>query len=56
MPILAILGCIWIISDLRAITIYVFFGWAAVVLILYWFYGLRHSALGKRQAAEGGPR
>jgi amino acid transporter len=55
-PILAILGCIWIISDLRAITIYVFFGWTAVVLVFYWFYGLRHSALGLRQSAEGGER
>ena len=55
-PILAIIGCIWIISDLRAITIYVFFGWSAVALVCYCFYGMRHSALGQRQAAEGGPR
>ena len=27
-PILSIAGCIWIISDLRAVTIFVFFAWA----------------------------
>ena len=53
-PVLAILGCIWIISDLRAVTIYVFFGWAAVALVWYFAYGIRHSALGRR-AGEGGP-
>jgi amino acid transporter len=55
-PVLAIIGCLWIISDLRAVTIYVFFGWAAVALAWYAFYGLRHSVLGQRQAAEGGGR
>src|SRR5215204_5313992 len=49
-PILSIAGCIWIIQDLRAVTIYVFFGWAAVALLWYFFYGRRHSMLGRRQA------
>ena len=53
-PVLAILGCIWIISDLRAVTIYVFFGWAAVALVWYFAYGIRHFALGRR-AGEAGP-
>jgi hypothetical protein len=32
------------------VTIYVFFGWAAVALLWYFFYGRRHSLLGRRQA------
>ena len=38
-------GCIWIIQDLRAVTIYVFLIWAAVALLWYFFYGRHHSAL-----------
>src|SRR5829696_496533 len=52
-PILSSAGCIWIIQDLRAVTIGVFFGWAAVALTWYFFYGRRHSALGRAQAAGG---
>jgi basic amino acid/polyamine antiporter, APA family len=44
-PILSIAGCIWIIKDLRAVTIYVFFIWASVALVWYFFYGRGHSAL-----------
>jgi basic amino acid/polyamine antiporter, APA family len=53
-PILSIAGCIWIIKDLRAVTIYVFFIWSAVALAWYFLYGMRHSALGRarRPAAE----
>jgi basic amino acid/polyamine antiporter, APA family len=55
-PILAIAGCFWIIKDLRAITIYVFFGWSAVALLWYWFYGRSHATLGKvLPASEGAP-
>jgi amino acid transporter len=50
-PILSIAGCIWIIQDLRAVTIFVFFGWAAVALAWYWFYGRGHSRLGRATAA-----
>jgi basic amino acid/polyamine antiporter, APA family len=50
-PILSVAGTIWIIQDLRAVTIYVFLGWAAVALVWYFFYGIRHSAL--RRAEEG---
>jgi basic amino acid/polyamine antiporter, APA family len=46
-PILSIAGCIWIIQDLRAVTIYVFFGWAAVALLWYAFYGRSHATLGR---------
>jgi APA family basic amino acid/polyamine antiporter len=49
-PLGSIAGCIWIIKDLRAITIYVFLGWAAVALAWYFFYGLKHSTLGKAKS------
>ena len=51
-PVLSIAGCIWIIQDLRAVTIIVFFGWSTVALIWYAFYGRRHSELGRAQAGE----
>jgi basic amino acid/polyamine antiporter, APA family len=47
-PLLSIAGCIWIILDLRAVTIYVFVVWAAVALLWYFAYGMRHSALGRQ--------
>ncbi len=53
-PVLSIAGCCWIISDLRAVTIYVFFGWVAVALAWYFFYGTRNSVLGKADAAPEG--
>jgi basic amino acid/polyamine antiporter, APA family len=46
-PLGSIAGCIWIIQDLRAVTIYVFLGWATVALIWYFSYSIRHSKLGK---------
>src|SRR5215217_5303733 len=49
-PILSIAGCIWIITYLRAVTIYVFFGWSTVALLWYFFYGRHHATLGKPQA------
>ena len=49
-PILSIAGCFWIIKDLRAVTIYVFLIWSAVALAWYFFYGIKHSVLGKKAA------
>ena len=46
-PLASIAGSIWIIQDLRAVTIYVFFGWSAVALVWYFFYGRHHAVLGK---------
>ncbi len=46
-PILSIIGCIAIITQLRPITIVVFVLWTAAFLIFYWFYGRRHSVLGR---------
>jgi basic amino acid/polyamine antiporter, APA family len=51
-PIASIAGCIWIIQDLRAVTIYVFLIWSSVALAWYFFYGVRHSTLGRADAAR----
>ncbi|MGW1342527.1 amino acid permease [Kribbella sp. NPDC002412] len=48
-PILSILGCLWIIQDLRAVTIWVFLIWVAVALAWYFFYGFKHSHLGRHE-------
>lgn len=47
-PVLSVAGCLWIILDLRAVTIYVFVVWATVALLWYFAYGMRHSALGRQ--------
>src|SRR5688500_7850035 len=46
-PIASVIGCLWIILDLRAVTIYVFLVWSAIALLWYFFYGRHRSALGK---------
>jgi amino acid transporter len=48
-PILSIVGCFWIIKDLRAVTIYVFLIWSSVALLWYFFYGRHHSALNRQE-------
>lgn len=50
-PILSIIGCLWIIKDLRPVTIVVFVIWTAIVIVWYLFTGRRHSVLGKQLAA-----
>ena len=45
-PVLSVLGCLWIINNLRPITIAVFGIWVAIVLVWYFTYGVRHSRLG----------
>ncbi|TSI12408.1 APC family permease [Brevibacterium aurantiacum] len=52
LPVLAIIGCFWIISNLQGITIVVFLIWTAVVLGLYVVFGRRSSVLGKQRAAH----
>jgi APA family basic amino acid/polyamine antiporter len=47
LPLASVAGCIWIIQDLRVVTIYVFVAWSTVALIWYVFYGRHHSTLGK---------
>ena len=48
-PILAVLGCLWIIKDLRAVTIWVFLVWVSIALTWYFLYGIRHSHLGRHE-------
>jgi basic amino acid/polyamine antiporter, APA family len=48
-PILSVLGALWIISDLRPVTIYVFLIWVAVAMIWYFIYGRTHSHLGRHE-------
>ena len=50
-PILSIIGCLWIIKDLRLVTIVVFAVWTVIVLVWYFFTGRKHSELGKEIAA-----
>ena len=53
-PILSVAGCIWIIQDLRPVTIWVFLGWASVALLWYVFYGRHHALLNRSQPTEEG--
>jgi len=48
-PILSILGCLWIIKDLRIPTIVVFLIWTAIVIAWYFAYGKKHSHLGRHE-------
>ncbi len=48
-PILSIAGCIWIIQDLRAKTIWIFLIWVGAALVWYAVYGFRHSHLGRHE-------
>jgi amino acid transporter len=50
-PILSALGCLWIIKDLRPVTLLVFVGWVAVAMIWYFAYGIKHSTLGRHRPA-----
>jgi len=49
LPLLSIAGCLWIIQDLRAKTIWVFLIWVSAALVWYAFYGFRHSHLGRHE-------
>jgi basic amino acid/polyamine antiporter, APA family len=49
LPILAILGSLWIISSLRLITIYVFVVWVALAFVWYLVYARKHSHLGRQE-------
>ncbi|KJL32282.1 amino acid permease [Microbacterium azadirachtae] len=44
-PLLSIAGCLWIITQLRPVTIFVFAIWVALFLAFYFFYGRRRSVL-----------
>lgn len=46
-PILSILGSLWIITSLRAVTLYVFVVWISAAVIWYFVYARTHSTLGR---------
>jgi APA family basic amino acid/polyamine antiporter len=48
-PILSIAGALWIVYNLRPITIYVFLIWVAVAFLFYFFYSRHHSHLGRSE-------
>ena len=48
-PILSVLGCLWIIKDLRVPTLVIFVIWVAIVLVWYFLYGMKHSHLGRHE-------
>ena len=48
-PLLAIAGALWIIQDLRPVTISVFVIWVAVAFIFYFAYSRNHSHLGRHE-------
>jgi basic amino acid/polyamine antiporter, APA family len=49
-PLLAIACCAYLMCELPAITWVRFFGWMVAGLLIYGFYGIRRSRLGKGQA------
>ena len=48
-PILSIAGALWIVYNLRPITIYVFLIWVGVAFLFYFFYSRHHSHLGRNE-------
>jgi APA family basic amino acid/polyamine antiporter len=50
-PILSVIGCAWIISGLRPVTVIAFAVWVGIAMVWYVCYGFRHSRL-----AAGGVR
>jgi amino acid transporter len=48
LPIASVLGCLWIIQDLRVVTIWVFLGWSTIALLWYFFWGRHHATLGRK--------
>ena len=44
-PVLSVLGCLWIITSLRGVTILAFVVWVAAAMVFYFAYSIRHSRL-----------
>ena len=48
-PILAIAGSLWIVYNLRIVTLYVFVFWVGVAVIWFLIYARSHSHLGRHE-------
>jgi basic amino acid/polyamine antiporter, APA family len=55
-PVLGILSCLWLMLSLPVLTWIRFLVWLDIGILIYWFYGRRHSPLANRaeQAAQSG--
>jgi APA family basic amino acid/polyamine antiporter len=51
-PILSIVGCLWIIKDLRPVTLIAFVAWLLLATAFYFTYSIRHSRLRQAPAKE----
>ncbi|MET4538545.1 APA family basic amino acid/polyamine antiporter [Arthrobacter bambusae] len=51
-PILSIIGCLWIIKDLRPVTLIAFIAWLLLATAFYFTYSIRHSRLRQAPAKE----
>lgn len=49
-PILAIAGCLWIIKDLRPLTLIAFVVWTGLAVVFYFTYSLKNSNLNKERS------
>jgi APA family basic amino acid/polyamine antiporter len=55
-PVLGIVSCLWLMLSLPVLTWVRFLVWLDIGILIYWFYGRRHSPLANRaeQAAQSG--
>jgi len=51
-PIISILACLYLMVQLPRLTWIRFGVWLLLGLLIYFFYGMRNSRLGKRQEAR----
>ncbi len=51
-PVLAIVACLWLMLNLTALTWIRFVVWMVIGVVVYFFYGMNHSVVGKRERGE----
>jgi basic amino acid/polyamine antiporter, APA family len=54
-PILAVIACVFLMLNLGSLTWWRFLVWMAIGLVVYFFYGYRHSRLARAQGQERPP-